>query len=35
METYSPMVADAIAWTHARFEGESANAECSITDVPR
>ena len=35
METYSPMVADAIAWTRARFDGESANADCSITDTPR
>ena len=35
METYSPMIADAIAWTHARFDGESANADCSITDTPR
>lgn len=35
METYSPMVADAIAWTRARFAGESANAQCTTTDVPR
>ncbi|MBN9177572.1 MAG: DUF308 domain-containing protein [Microbacterium sp.] len=35
METYSPMVADAIAWTHARFAGEyTAGAPaCTTTDV--
>lgn len=38
METYSPMVADAIAWTHARFAGEVVDASdppCEVTDVPR
>lgn len=37
METYSPMVADAIAWTQARFDGTytADAAPCSTTDVPR
>ncbi|WP_336630515.1 MULTISPECIES: lipase family protein [unclassified Microbacterium] len=38
METYSPMVADAIEWTHARFDGaviDAADPPCDITDVPR
>lgn len=34
METYAPAVADAIAWTHDRFDGLSANMQCSIGDVP-
>ncbi len=38
METYSPMIADAIAWTKARFDGEwfpADAATCTTTDVAR
>lgn len=37
METYSPMVADAIAWTHDRFDGTyTAGAPtCTTLDVPQ
>ena len=37
MENYSPMVADAIAWTQARFDGEYTDAgeTCRTVDVPR
>lgn len=37
MENYSPMVADAIAWTHARFDGQYSDAAepCVTVDVPR
>lgn len=37
METYSPMIADAIAWTHARFDGTYVDGAepCTTTDVPR
>jgi uncharacterized membrane protein HdeD (DUF308 family)/acetyl esterase/lipase len=37
METYSPMIADAIAWTKARFDGVwfEGGVTCSTTDVAR
>lgn len=35
METYSPMTADAIEWTQARFDGEYTDGPaCVTTDVP-
>lgn len=35
METYSPMIADAIAWTHERFDSRSISERCTTADVPR
>ncbi len=35
METYSPMIADVIEWTHARFASITADAECRTVDTPR
>lgn len=35
METYSPMIADVIEWTHARFASITPGAQCSTADVPR